>query len=131
MIELKNKKNWLKLAQRLSRDCANVLEINISIGIVTLLGREPGTQPDVNLYDLLMEIDAPVGKEFSDMLIETNRSISFILSSEDPEVDRRWLSFKTTRLFESRAGQKILMIVEDQSDQIEEELTSLIQANCY
>ncbi len=115
MINLHNKTNWLTLSKNLRKDCSNILDVDLSLGAVHLLGTAVGEEFSLNLYDLILELDQPLQSTFTSELTRTNKVFDFLVSSDDRAIPRHWLRLRTTYLRESRNSHKILAICDDRT----------------
>lgn len=127
---INNKKNWIGLVNSLSSANLNVLEVNITMGSMHLLGQNPSNMHTSNVYDLIMELEGDLRSSFSDFLVSQNTVLELQVCSDDTDFRNVYLQLTSTNSFEIKGFQKNLLIIEDVTEKKEAELDALQMACC-
>ena len=127
---INNKKNWIGLINSLSSANLNVLEVNITMGSMHLLGQNPANMHTSNVYDLIMELEGDLRSSFSDFLMSQNSVLELRVCSDDTDFRNVYLQLTSTNSFEIKGFQKNLLIIEDVTEKKEAELDALQMACC-
>ena len=127
---INNKKNWIGLVNSLSSANLNVLEVNITMGSMHLLGQNPANMHTSNVYDLIMELEGDLRSSFSDFLVSQNTVLELRVCSDETDFRNVYLQLTSTNSFEIKGFQKNLLIIEDVTEKKEAELDALQMACC-
>lgn len=127
---INNKKNWIGLVNSLSSANLNVLEVNITMGSMHLLGQNPANMHTSNVYDLIMELEGDLRSSFSDFLMSQNSVLELRVCSDETDFRNVYLQLTSTNSFEIKGFQKNLLIIEDVTEKKEAELDALQMACC-
>ncbi len=127
---INNKKNWIGLVNSLSSANLNVLEVNITMGSMHLLGQNPANMHTSNVYDLIMELEGDLRSSFSDFLMSQNSVLELRVCSDETDFRNVYLLLTSTNSFEIKGFQKNLLIIEDVTEKKEAELDALQMACC-
>lgn len=127
---LNNKKNWIRLVNSLSSANLNVLEVNITMGSMHLLGQSPANMHTSNIYDLITELDGDLRSSFSDLLMSQNSVLELRICSDEYDFRDVYLQLTSTNAFEVKGFQKNLLVIEDVTEKKEAELDALQIACC-